>query len=171
MSLAGQALLWGKSSSQQGAAPGHSLPHHISSTSDFHVLPGLARSHTAYSCPHPIPRLPPLPGRRARNWSRRVGPPPPPGAKHPGSQQRCPQGTQQVPARTEGEPDLILGAGKGPDLITAACTQHGQEPGSLGTLAPWISQPHQAGRVGQAPRDEARWKGLSSSCFAPSSWQ
>lgn len=176
VSFSGQALIWGESSSQQGAAPGHRLPHHISSfssTSDFHTLPGLAHSHAACSCPHPIPHLPPLPGRSARNWSRCVGPPPPRcrALWYPAPPSSGRLAGASTPAQTEGGLDLILGAGKGPDLVTTACAKHGQEPGSVGTLAPWTFPPHRAERVGRARRDEASWKGLSRNCFAPSSWQ
>ena len=142
VSLAGQVLLWAKSSSQQGAAPGHSLLHHISSFFQHLRFPHTPRAGTQPCClllpsPHPSPAS--APRKESSRLERVCGATSSPSVEHPGTQHRRPQG---IPAQTEGGPNLILRARNGPDLVTAACTQHGQEPGSVGTLAPWTSPPH-----------------------------
>lgn len=143
-----------------GTAP----PHHISSFFQhlrFPHVPGAGTQPRYLRLPSPHPSPASAPGKESSQLERVCGATFSPGVEHPGTQ-HC------RPAQTKGGPGSVLSAGKGPDPVTAACPQHGQEPGSVGALAPWTSPPHQAGRVG---RDEASCKMFSRSCFAPSSWQ
>lgn len=148
VSLASQALLWWKSSWTQPSPI--TIPAALIST-----LPGLAQPHCCH--PRPIPHLPPFPGRTTCNWSRCVGPPPPPPWHPAGS---------RTSAQTKGGLNSILGAGRGPDLVAAVHSVAKSQ-----TLAPCTSSSRQAERMGRAARDEANSDGPSRSCFAPSFWQ